>query len=38
MHLYTLREHLRFLVKAVLSPKRILSKRDECHTWYDGRR
>jgi glycosyltransferase involved in cell wall biosynthesis len=38
MHLYTVREHLRFLVKAVLSHKRILSSRDECHTWYDGRR
>ena len=38
MHLYTLREHLRFLVKAVFSHKRILTSRDECHTWYDGRR
>jgi len=38
MHLYTVREHLRFLIKAMLSHKRILSSRDECHTWYDGRR
>ena len=38
MHLYTPREHLRFLMKAALSHKRILSSRDECHTWYDGRR
>jgi glycosyltransferase involved in cell wall biosynthesis len=38
MHLYTPREHLRFLVRAVLSRKRILRSREECHTWYDGRR
>jgi hypothetical protein len=38
MHLYTPREHLRFLAKALFSHKRILSSRDECHTWYDGRR
>jgi len=38
MHLYTFREHLRFLMKAALSHKSILSSRDECHTWYDGRR
>ena len=38
MHLYTFREHLRVLMKAALSHKRILSSRDECHTWYDGRR
>ena len=38
MHLYTLREHLRFLGKTVLAHKRILASREECHTWYDGRR
>ncbi|MEI7936851.1 MAG: glycosyltransferase [Verrucomicrobiota bacterium] len=38
IHLYTPREHLRFVMKAVLSHKRILGSRDECHTWYDGRR
>jgi glycosyltransferase involved in cell wall biosynthesis len=38
MHLYTLREHLRFLARVLLSPKRILKNREECHTWYDGRR
>ncbi|MCX6924660.1 MAG: glycosyltransferase [Verrucomicrobia bacterium] len=38
MHLYAPREHIKFLVKAVLSRKRILTNRDECHTWYDGRR
>ena len=38
MHLYTPREHLRFLLRTVLSHKRVLKSRDECHTWYDGRR
>jgi glycosyltransferase involved in cell wall biosynthesis len=38
MHLYTLREHLRFLLRAAVSHKRILRSREECHTWYDGRR
>ena len=38
MHLYTPREHFRFLLRTVLSPKRILRSREECHTWYDGRR
>lgn len=38
MHLYTPREHIRFLLKAMLSYQRILTNRDECHTWYDGRR
>jgi glycosyltransferase involved in cell wall biosynthesis len=38
MHLYTPGEHFRFLIKAVLSHKRTLTNRDECHTWYDGRR
>ncbi len=38
IHLYTPREHLRFILKTVLSHKRILTNRDECPTWYDGRR
>jgi glycosyltransferase involved in cell wall biosynthesis len=38
MHLYTSREHLRFLLRAAVSHKRILRSREECHTWYDGRR
>jgi glycosyltransferase involved in cell wall biosynthesis len=38
MHLYTSREHLRFLLKVVLSHKKVLRNREECHTWYDGRR
>jgi len=38
MHLYTLREYIRFLVRFALSPRRIVRSREECHTWYDGRR
>jgi hypothetical protein len=38
MHLYTRWELFRFLMKVAFSHKRILSNRDECHTWYDGRR
>lgn len=38
MHLYTAREHFRFLLKVVLSRKKVLSNRDACNTWYDGRR
>jgi glycosyltransferase involved in cell wall biosynthesis len=37
-HLYTPREHLRFWLRAALSRKRVLRSREECHTWYDGRR
>ena len=38
MHLYTPGEHLRFLLKAVFSHKKVLTNREACHTWYDGRR
>jgi glycosyltransferase involved in cell wall biosynthesis len=38
IHLYTLSEHLRFLFKTVLGGGRTLNSREECHTWYDGRR
>ncbi len=38
MHLYTPREHVRFLIKAVFAHKQVLTSRDACHTWYDGRR
>jgi glycosyltransferase involved in cell wall biosynthesis len=38
LHLYTPREHLRFLLRAAFSHRRILKSREECHTWYDGRR
>jgi len=37
-HLYTIRETIRFLVRAVFRPRRTLMSRDECALWYDGRR
>jgi len=38
LHLYTPREHIWFFLKALCLPKRTLANREECHTWYDGRR
>lgn len=38
IHLYTPWEHFRFVLKTVLFHKRTLTSRDECRTWYDGRR
>jgi glycosyltransferase involved in cell wall biosynthesis len=38
MHLYTPWEHLRFLVRTVLLWGRPLRSREDCLTWYDGRR
>jgi glycosyltransferase involved in cell wall biosynthesis len=38
MHLYTRREHLWFMVKAVLLPGKVLTSREQCAPWYDGRR
>jgi len=38
VHLYTVREHFRFLLKTVLGGGKTLNSREECHTWYDGRR
>jgi len=38
MHLYTKWEHLRFLGKMVWQWGRPLRSREECLTWYDGRR
>jgi glycosyltransferase involved in cell wall biosynthesis len=38
MHLYTPWEHARFLTKTVLLCGRTLKKREQCLTWYDGRR
>jgi glycosyltransferase involved in cell wall biosynthesis len=38
MHLYTPWEHLRFLSKTVWQRGRPLKSREECLTWYDGRR
>ena len=38
IHLYSAREHLGFLVRLIFTGGRVLSSRDACHTWYDGRR
>jgi len=38
MRLYTLREHLRFLAKIILSNGRAMGSREQAHLWYDGRR
>jgi glycosyltransferase involved in cell wall biosynthesis len=38
MHLYTPREHVLFLAKTILRRGKTLNSREECHTWYDGRR
>lgn len=38
MFLYTAREHFRFLIRALISRRKVLGSREECHTWYDGRR
>ncbi len=37
-HLYSFRETIVFLIKATFRPKKILSDRDACALWYDGRR
>ena len=38
LHLYTLREHALFLAKTIFRWGGTLNSREECHTWYDGRR
>ena len=38
VHLYTPGEHLRFLAKTILQLGRPLRSREDCLTWYDGRR
>ena len=38
IHLYSVREHLWFLLKLIFTGGRVLQNRDACHTWYDGRR
>jgi hypothetical protein len=38
MHLYTKSEHFWFLLKAAVFPRRILTNRDQCALWYNGRR
>jgi len=38
MRLYSTREHLCFLFKAIFNPRRALRSREQAHLWYDGRR
>ena len=38
MKLYTAREHLRFIIRAVFNQRRMLTSSKEAHLWYDGRR
>jgi glycosyltransferase involved in cell wall biosynthesis len=38
LHLYSAREHLRFVARTILTRRRALRDPRECHTWYDGRR
>jgi hypothetical protein len=38
IHLYTLREHVWFLTKTLFGWGSTLTRREACHTWYDGRR
>ena len=38
IHLYTMREHLWVIGKAIFSGQRSLKSREHCATWYDGRR
>ena len=38
LHLYTLREHLAFLVRLIFQRGRPMKSREECAIWYDGRR
>ena len=37
LHLYTLREHFR-LITRLFRDRRVLTNREACHLWYDGRR
>ena len=37
LHLYSKREHLRLMFRAAMNP-RVLTQREACHLWYDGRR
>ena len=37
-HLYSAREHARFMLRLVVSGGRSLRRRDGCGIWYDGRR
>ncbi|HUA67508.1 MAG TPA: glycosyltransferase [Candidatus Saccharimonadales bacterium] len=37
IYLYSFREHFRLILRAAFN-RRILTSREECHLWYDGRR
>jgi glycosyltransferase involved in cell wall biosynthesis len=37
LHLYSSREHLNLIFRAAWNP-RVLTQREACHLWYDGRR
>lgn len=37
LHLYSFREHFRLMARAALN-RRVLTSREACHLWYDGRR
>ncbi len=38
MHLYTRREHLRFLMRTIFTGGKTVRDRNACHVWYDGKR
>jgi glycosyltransferase involved in cell wall biosynthesis len=38
LQLYSSRELLRLLLRAILTPRRFIRSREACHAWYDGRR
>jgi hypothetical protein len=38
VHLYGTLEHLRFVIRAMIAPQKVLTSREACYTWYDGRR
>ena len=37
-HLYSSREHIRFVWRALRAPFRTMKRRESCDLWYDGRR
>ena len=38
VRLYSMREHLRFIGRALFNQRRAMTSREEAHLWYDGRR
>jgi glycosyltransferase involved in cell wall biosynthesis len=38
LDLYSHRELVGFMIRALISPRRVMRSREECHPWYDGRR